>query len=564
MLLVIILLALISLPHYSQQITEWQNYTDLKNVKAVDIVNNTIWAGADGGVFSYDILSNSFAKFSKTEGLNGVSVTSAAIDKYGKAWFGSSNGIIDAYNPETNSFRTILDIFNNSEKTLKAINHLIAKGDTIFAATDFGISLINAKDYLFYDTFSKFGNLPSNIKVNSVLVTDLVYACTNEGIAIQKAGTTNLSAPESWLVYNNTNGLPSNTVNKAAVYNNSIVAATSNGLSAFDGSVWVSFIPDLAGININDIITAGDSLFILTDNTNIYRFNNGQLNLIYSASGVALLRLSFSPSTGLIAASSSGIFKLNNAGFLFPNGPGANKFPDLSVDQNGLLWSASGSDASAVGFYSYDGNEWINYNTSTTPELTSNTYFRVFTASDGKKIFGNWGQGIAVYDNGEIKSYKDNLDMLGTQNDPNYIVITGIAEDSKKNIWLLNYGAADRKNLSSSADFENWTSHSISAIGNTYVDEVFELAIDEYDTKWFAVQRGKQGLFYFNEGNMSDPDDDISGFLTTGSGLNHNFVRSVVVDRRGDLWVGTSLGVNIISNVRTVLTSNPQLRISSV
>src|SRR5690606_4144945 len=97
----------------------------------------------------------------------------------------------------------------------------------------------------------------------------------------------------------------------------------------------------------------------------------------------------------------------------------------------------------------------------------SNTYFRVFTASDGKKIFGNWGQGIAVYDNGEIKSYKDNLDMLGTQNDPNYIVITGIAEDSKKNIWLLNYGAADRKNLSSSADFENWTSHSISAIGNT-------------------------------------------------------------------------------------------------
>jgi len=37
------------------------------------------------------------------------------------------------------------------------------------------------------------------------------------------------------------------------------------------------------------------------------------------------------------------------------------------------------------------------------------------------------------------------------------------------------------------------------------------------------------------------------------------------VDKRGDLWVGTSLGVNIITNTYTIATSpTPQLSISSV
>ncbi|HSP88477.1 MAG TPA: two-component regulator propeller domain-containing protein, partial [Ignavibacteriaceae bacterium] len=91
--------------------------------------------------------------------------------------------------------------------------------------------------------------------------------------------------------------------------------------------------------------------------------------------------------------------------------------------------------------------------------------------------------------------------------------------------------------------------------------------IDEYDTKWFAVRRHKAGLFYFNERQASAPEeisDDVSGYLNEASGLNDDFVSCIAVDRRGDVWVGTSLGVNIITNVSSVLSSNPQLRITSV
>jgi hypothetical protein len=62
-----------------------------------------------------------------------------------------------------------------------------------------------------------------------------------------------------------------------------------------------------------------------------------------------------------------------------------------------------------------------------------------------------------------------------------------------------------------------------------------------------------------------DPSDDKSDYLTTVDGLNTNDIRDVAVDRRGDVWVATSLGVNVITNTSAVPSSgSSSLRISSV
>ena len=96
--------------------------------------------------------------------------------------------------------------------------------------------------------------------------------------------------------------------------------------------------------------------------------------------------------------------------------------------------------------------------------------------------------------------------------------------------------------------------------------ELENLVVDQYDTKWYTMgNEGSIGLFYYNEkGTYSDISDDVYGYITTSKGLSSNAIYSLAVDRRGDLWVGTSLGVNIISNVNAVLTtSNPQLKITN-
>ena len=235
----------------AQQFTNWQNYTALKNVSDVTIISDGFWSAASGGAFQYSNTTNQFYTFHKSDGLKGNSLTSVTEDKFGRTWFGSIEGIIDIYNIDDNSFDVILDIYNSNQKN-KNINDLTSSGDTMIVSSDFGVSLINVNNFLFYDTFFKFGSFPSNTRVNSTLKTDLFYVCTNAGIAIQKAGAVNLSAPESWNVYSTAQGLPSNKTLKSAFYQGELIVSTDKGFSRFENNTWNNFIVELANKNISD------------------------------------------------------------------------------------------------------------------------------------------------------------------------------------------------------------------------------------------------------------------------------------------------------------------------
>ena len=184
----------------------YKNYTDMKNTNAVYAFGDDIWAATSGGAFLYNASADSFFMLTKTDGLTGSVITATAVDNSGKVWFGGSDGTINVYNPQTNIITPVLDIFN-SERTQKQINELYVSGDTIYVSTAFGLSLVNTNSLFFYDTFSKFGTLTSNISVNSSLNSGLLYAATQNGIAVQKPGTTNLLAPESWNIYQAADGI---------------------------------------------------------------------------------------------------------------------------------------------------------------------------------------------------------------------------------------------------------------------------------------------------------------------------------------------------------------------
>ena len=263
------------------QVSNWRNYTDMKKINDIKASDNGFWGASGGGAFFYNSLTDSFKVLSKADGLNGGSLTAITIDKKGNVWFGSANGIIDIYNPNTNNITSILDIYNNSERTQKSVNVLKSIGDTIYAATDFGIALINPDNFTFYDTYFKYGNLSSYIPVNNITIANKIYACTDQGVVIQKEGAQNLSAPDSWNVYTTSNGLPSKVIYKIVTYNNSIIASTQNGLAEFNGTSWTSFLPQLTG-SVTDIISNGDSLVIL-NGKQIYSYKNGNLTSIYTS-----------------------------------------------------------------------------------------------------------------------------------------------------------------------------------------------------------------------------------------------------------------------------------------
>jgi ligand-binding sensor domain-containing protein len=559
----------------SQNVLGWKNYSDMKNVSGGVFYSNTLWAATGGGVFRFNISDSTYTTFNKTEGLNGSAITAIAIDNDGKIWLGSQNGIIDVHDPSTNSFKRILDVYN-SGRTLRQINNMRIVNDIIFISTDFGLSTINTKTHSFIDTYFKFGNLSSNIKVNSSYGNDQLFVPTELGLAVQIPGSTNLSAPESWAVYTTSNGLGSNKVFKVSNFRDTIIVSSDKGFVYFNGSSYSRILPQFNQSFISDFLVAGDTLFILTEETissvkrsTLYFYLNGSVQQ-YASNLPLINKIIASQNNKLLLATVNGVMILseNNSENYFPDGPQSNFFSDLSVDKQMNLWVASGTDVSGIGFYKFDGETWKNYNLTSTPEILSNSYYNTFSDPSGTTYLGSFGGGFTrINSNGDISVFNTtNTPMLGTTRTPDYLVIPGLRTDSKSNLWILNHDAVNRKTLSMLTKDSVWY-HFVNP-SDSNLNQYTKILIDQYDTKWFvSAVPAKSGLFYFNENNtLNNLNDDKYGFLSQTNGLNSNSVSSFALDKRGDLWIGTNLGVNVISNTSVVLgnLSNPQFKISSV
>lgn len=532
----------------AQQYEKWQIFSSANNILDVALSGDGIWAAADGSAFMYNPNDNEFKILSKVEGLNSQLVTSTAVDNNGNIWFGSSDGYVMIYNPIKSIVHNILDIYK-SDKSKKRINNILIKGDTAFVATDFGLSLINTNNYSFYDSFLKFGDFSSEASVINVYKTDRIFICTNEGIAVQRYGSQNLSAPESWITYRYSSGIQTNSAKKILLYNGNIITVTNNGIFTFTNSVWLPYI--LQGSLLNDAIVNNNKL-IITANNAILEFSGEQTVEVFRNNSLTFRKTILHNQIPYIATN-EGLVTFTSSDFkiLKPSSPQTNSFVNLSVDRKSNLWIATGKDAFGIGFIRYDGNNWDLFNTNNLPGIPSNAYYNVYAANDNTIYLSNWGRGLTIYKDGNIKVYNSsNSPLVGIPNDLNFVVISDTKTDSKGNIWLANHQSAVRNQLSvitkgqNNSDLWHHFSHTNPIL--TENDVLDKMVIDNNDVKWYVVMMGNIGLYYYNDkGTFENRSDDIQGKV---SGLPSNTISSLAIDKRGQLWIGTSNGLALISN----------------
>lgn len=557
----------------AQTSAEWKIYSDKKEVNSAMITGSDLWAAAGGGVFRHTFTDSSYLLLTKAEGLNGSPINSLTIDKYGKIWFGSVNGIIDVYDPATAKTTAILDIFN-SGRSSKAVINLQAKGDTVIAATEFGISLININDLNFYDSYLKLGSFSVNTKINAVLFDTVVFAATPAGIAVQKKGSDNLTAPESWYNFNTAQGLPSNIVYSIVNYKGNIIAATERGLAKYENGAWVSYLPGLRNQVINTMTVDGEKLIISVKNTlqtvnpyGIYFTKDGAVtDSILNLPTITSIAGRFNDK--YYVASSLGMI-IMNTGFveaiLYPEGPGANLFADIKSTKDGSLWIGSGTDVAGKGIYNFTGEKWKTYDVSNIPGLPTNGYNNIHIS--GSNVYaGSYGRGFLRIKPGSQYDIftAANTPIKGISADTNYLIIPSIKSDSKGNVWLLNYEAADRKILFALDKSDHF--YGFENRQNQFVSVYRELEVDLSDTKWFFAQ-SRTDVFYFNEkGTLTTTTDDVFGVINESTGLNGQRINTIKIDKRGDLWIGTDLGINIVSGLSSVLNTggSTKPRVSSV
>jgi ligand-binding sensor domain-containing protein len=542
----------------AQEIFTWKIHTNKQLVRDAIVVNGVIWAATDGGIFAYNIKDSTFQTYTKAEGLAGSFFTAIAKDNRGRIWVGGEGGIVDVINPLDNSVHSIYDIYL-SNYINKSVNSLIISGDTVFVGTDFGMTVIQASTYNNLDSYLKLG---SSFTANT-LVSDCaylngqLYVATASGIAVQNAGSINPAAPESWTDYNSSNGFNATTTYQLKVFQNSVIAATSSGLYQFTSSgINTSFIPALQSSAISSIYPQGDSLFILSGNT-LYLYYNGNLTVNKTLANSSSTEIVYLASDSYFA-NPNGLFKTTSIGtssYIYPNGPYANQFISLSVDSKSTVWCASGKDVTGVGFYHYDGTKWENINKTTVSGFPSNGVFDVYSGSDGWQYLNTWGQGFIKYKS--PTNYQlfnsTNTPLIGIAANPAFVVISDTKLDSKGSLWSLVFLSASTTMMGCYTKDSVWYALS-NYVDSTVSYQYLNLAIDNYDTKWYSTS---SDLYFMNEnGSLGKPSKYIFGNLSDNASISDKSITCLLVDKRGELWIGTNLGVYALADPSQALSAS--------
>lgn len=538
----------------------WRNFTSMKDVTSISAHDGLIWAATSGGLFAWDQAKDVYQQFTNAEGLKSVDLTALAIDQKGDIWTGTSTGIIHIYSPRSNTWRYVLDIAL-ANQTKKRINALTIHGDTVLISTDFGLSVLKLQNLEFGDTYKRFGNLPSNLRLGSlsssiydgkiwIAITDSV---TNHRIAVADLSGPNLLAPESWslqVVGSN------DTIKTLSVFNNSLYAGTSRGLYTYSNGSW-NPIASTTGLNIVSLTSSGTLLAISSMSGRVDTMNqqgtSGQFGSGFSFSPKSItLNSSGKP---VIGAFEGGVLTFTNAWISHaPNGPASNQFLHVTVDDDGVVWGASGS-TNGRGFYRYNGKSWKSF-TMENSGLPTNNYYHVSVGCNGSVWASSWGRGMVEIPRGSdmIDSsniYGRNVGMIGLSNDTNFVVVTSVVCDNSGNHWMSVNQPANSRVLTVQKADGTWR-HLFARVAGTNISTLFNslpidrnFTVDGFGTLWGVARQGNfQGVFSL--GNRGAIEDSVDYFLTVSDGLPSNDVATIVTDREGDIWVGTDRGIAII------------------
>jgi len=560
----VILFTVLSLSAAAQNLV-WQSHTDMKSVRECVATEEGIWAVTGGGIF-FRTKTGEYSRFTNIDGVTSIDLRAITTDARSRIIAGASDGIILIHSGES-GWITVPDISRATDKPRRGINTLVPRGDVIYVGTDFGITVFDPLKREFGDTYSKFGDLPSQTQVNGIHFRgDSIWVATEQGVAVADLRDPNLQDPFKWHSFT---AMPSNKVSSITEFEGALVAGLDQGLAILNGNVWEEFgVQNIGRPGVSKLFLHNTGLFVITDKQ-LYRFSS-----LYDAGTVGeSLFLPGYPSDArftnitsdiggtLHVAATVGlsVFRQGEP-WLFgkPNGPAANQFLSMTIDESDMLWSASGRDGAGKGLYSFDGSTWINHSLDNRPEFVLNDFTVAAPGVDGEMWFGTWGYGVYLRkpDGNYLRFSPENVPGFpGISTNANFSPISGIKTDIAGNTWILASENGNGNILSCRTRVGDWKFFRNQSLQGMRV-VVNSLVIDQYGAKWFIVDDGSfRGLVIFEDnGTLDDLSDDTWQRVNAAdaNGINaENRIVSVQADNLGDIWVGADVGLRTIFNPRS-------------
>ncbi len=342
-----------------------------------------------------------------------------------------------------------------------------------------------------------------------------------------------------------------------------------------DGSLWVGTIadglikitslekfPDIQYFSItgkrvlcliqdsNDNILCGtenDGLFILVKNGNVvknYRYNKFDKNSIKSNSVWSLFldkqeRVWIGYYNKGIGVYDPFYDKFNSIESLpnIPNSLESGSVTGIVKDSKGLFWI--GMDGGGIDVYNHKDRDFIHLldsDNSIALGLKSGDVQTVFIDSKGNLWAGTWNSGL-YYLEKNSKSFK-NYNTKNTNGSIASNRILSFSEDSTGNIWIGTFLKGIHSYSPKTKKFTSHNSKPFLEQGLHYTD-IRKVLVDRKDNIWLGTTRGLFKVTRQTHGDFTVASLNEQMYESLGNQGDGFFILSLYEDNQGKLWVGT-------------------------
>jgi ligand-binding sensor domain-containing protein len=493
-LISLIFLMILSLATRGQYIA---NYSSKDYVYAMNITDDTLWVGTNGGILVADINGNFYTRYQveafSTEGLNNNFITSIAVDSAGNKWFGTfDNGIV-----KYNNF--------SWENYHPSINAVPVRGINCMEVSQSGVLWVGTSNGVFKFDGTNFQPMPA-------------ATISGEILSIQ------IDGPTIWF------------------------GTATNGLYKFDGAVWTNYsdINNLPSKRINDIAVGQDTVYIATDKGLSYFPKSGTTFFNYPGLNQNCLSVEKNPMDEKIwVGTDAGLYYLASNSFFLVDYFNMPQFPLVKFSMNGNLWAGFEYHGEGIGMYDGTSTFFLKYPenapaSNNIAAIATNNYETYF-GTKGKGIIkfdgANWQEIPVPYSHIQALALKGDTIFAGTPSGALYlyqgsffdlntggIPVTSIAIDKDQVVW---FGTKNGY-----FDFKNNIQSGIRQTGLSNTD-IKKIVVDTLNRVWFLH---RDGITVYNRTNFNNYKVDAMGIA--GAELT-----DIAPDTEGGVWITSNLGM---------------------
>jgi ligand-binding sensor domain-containing protein len=536
---------------------EWRMHAPAIAFFKLEQNGNLLYAASKEQLIAYDTDDLALRKWSSLDGLS-VGEYSALHTANRTVWIGYENGYINGITQ--NGDVILIDYLAKANGIAsKKINALFSAKNILYAAGDFGLLTYDLNKKQVLDTYIDISVSGVSNPVYEGCISsdnDSLYVTTSlglMGVSLQSI----LKDYTQWHVYGASEGL-SSIPNKVSAFQQSIICSVNGiGLLVFNGTNWISHTSFGSSFKAREL-KANNNLLYVCDQAKVYQVSASQ-----NFTSIQGTTISLPVSTALdnaqklwVLDSLKGISQKPYNQAMLVDGPYSSTVRNMKyIDQQIMICHGGLSILNAPllksGNTSWFTKEqtWQVNQTGVSAGYTLADIMDFVSTNTNRKYYASYGQGL--FEETSAGSTLYNLSNSGLLS----LKISSLALSQKQDVlWLscIVSSPSDPFLYAYTKSTGAWLKYRATQ-SQGYSPQ--KIIVDKSDNKWITLSSSStsKGLVFFN-----DKTNTQIYFTTTSGGgsLPSLLVNDVAVDLDGAVWIGTDKGIGIYQNPSSIKLGN--------